>query len=428
MHSVYSFLIALFNRLLPVIGTFSPKLKEFKRLRRTVFDELKEKLEPKISYIWFHAASLGEYEQGVPVMEAVKKEFPHHKLLLTFFSPSGYNSKKNNPLAAITVYLPLDTHKNTRDFINLVKPKMAFFIKYEFWPNYLFQLEKAGIETYLISGVFRGSQPFFKFYGKWMVNALHTFDHFFVQDPKSKSLAHELGFDNVTLSGDTRYDRVNKQLSLDNGVPLIAKFKNEKPLLICGSTWPEDEDLLLEFINNHAQQKVKIVIAPHEINTEKIEALRNKITQKTQLFTDAVSETIAEASVLILNTIGFLGRAYSYADVAYVGGAVGDTGLHNILEPATFSLPIITGTKLDKFPEAQQLRNLAGLFTVSTSRQLTELLLKCFDHQDFRKKTGMISGHFIQQNTGGTAVIMRYLKIHSDQQANFNTITHLPPG
>ncbi len=391
------------------MGIFSPKLKEFSDVRRSVFEEMQQKILSADRIIWFHAASLGEYEQGVPVMQAVKEMYPSHKIVLTFFSPSGYNQKKKNPFADITVYLPLDTAKNAKLFIEIAKPELVFFIKYEFWPNYLFRLKKAKIPTYLISGVFRESQPFFKFYGKWMIYALDTFDHFFVQDENSKNLATTLGFNKVTVSGDTRYDRVNRQLSLNNDVPFIEIFKDGKPLLICGSTWTEDETLLLDFINNAAAPNVKVIIAPHQINSEKTDALRAKITSKTHLFTQADSRQIAEANVLILNTIGILSRAYSYADVAYVGGAVGNTGLHNILEPATFGLPILTGDNLDKFPEAQQLRKLAGLFTISSEKELTDLLLKFFENPDFRRKTGIISGHFIQDNVGATQKIINYL-------------------
>lgn len=410
MQSIYSFFIAVFEKLLPLIGFFSPKLKGFGEVRRSVFDKMSRNILPGDRYIWFHAASLGEYEQGVPVMEAVKKEYPDHKLLLTFFSPSGYNQKKNNTLATLTTYLPLDTRKNAKRFLEIVQPEMAFFIKYEFWPNFLTQLNKAQIPTYLISGVFRESQPFFKFYGKWMIDSLCGFDHFFVQDENSQHLSKTLGFQNVTLSGDTRYDRVNKQLALNNEVPLIAKFKNDLPLLICGSTWPEDIELLLNFINSYAAGKVKVIVAPHQFNAEKIDALQRKITSETQRLTDADENRIANTDVLILNTIGLLSRAYSYADVAYVGGAVGDTGLHNILEPATFGLPIVTGENLDKFPEARQLRKLAGLYTVSSEKELTDLVIKFFENPDFRNQTGMISGHFIQENVGATQLILGFLK------------------
>ena len=410
MHSLYSILIWVFGKIVPFLAVFSPKLKVFYEGRRSVFRKLESEISSEDRIIWVHAASLGEYEQGVPVMEALKKQFPEHKLLLTFFSPSGYDQKKNNTLSEFTTYLPLDTSENAKQFINTVKPEMAFFIKYEFWPNYLRELHQKSVKTYLISGVFRQKQPFFQWYGRWMIESLKTFDHFFIQDQRSEELIKSLRFDNVSLSGDTRFDRVSKQLEMDNSLEVVAQFKNGKPLLVCGSTWPEDEARLLDFINSYAQGKVKVLIAPHQINAQKIDQLMAKIGSKTAKFSQKQAINLAEIDVFILDTIGLLGRAYSYADVAYVGGAAGSTGMHNILEPATFGLPIITGPNINKFPEAQQLRRLAGLFTVETAEETTQTVKKLFNNADFRKKTGMISGHFVQQQTGATAVIMNYLK------------------
>ncbi len=371
---------------------------------------LEQELSVSDNIIWVHAASLGEYEQGVPVMEALKKQFPEHKILLTFFSPSGYNQKKNNTLSTYTTYLPLDTPKNAKRFVHTIKPEMAFFIKYEFWPNYLKELQKKQVKTYLISGVFRQKQPFFKWYGHWMTESLRTFDHFFVQDQKSMELIKSLGFNNFSLSGDTRFDRVSKQLEMDNNLEVVEIFKNKRPLLVCGSTWPEDEDLLLDFIMNYAPGKVKILIAPHQINTQKIDQLIAKIGLKSVKFSQHDIVNLVEKDVFIMDTIGLLGRTYSYADVAYVGGAAGTTGMHNILEPATFGIPILTGNNIDKFPEAEQLRRLAGLYTVSTALETSEMLKKLFEDANFRNKTGMVCGHFVQGKTGATAMIINYLK------------------
>ena len=371
---------------------------------------LEHELSVSDRIIWVHAASLGEYEQGVPVMEALKKQFPEHKILLTFFSPSGYIQKKNNTLSTFTTYLPLDTAKNAKRFVYTIKPEMAFFVKYEFWPNYLKELHKKQVKTYLISGVFRQKQPFFKWYGRWMTESLRTFDHFFVQNQESMELIKSLGFDNASLSGDTRFDRVSKQLEMDNSLKVVEFFRNNQPLLVCGSTWPEDEDLLLDFIMNYAPGKVKILIAPHQINAEKIDQFIAKIGLKSAKFSQHDIADLAEKDVFIIDTIGLLGRAYSYADVAYVGGAAGTTGMHNILEPATFGIPILTGSNIDKFPEAQQLRRLAGLYTVSTDKETSQMLKKLFENANFRKKTGMICGHFVQGQTGATAMIINYLK------------------
>lgn len=410
MRILYSILIRFFGSLLPVLGILSRKLKTFYKVRVSIFDMLEREFSVDDKIIWVHAASLGEYEQGVPVIEAFKKQFPEHKILLTFFSPSGYTQKKNNILSAYTTYLPLDTPENAKRFINKVNPEMAFFIKYEFWPNYLKELHKKSIKTYLISGVFRQKQPFFKWYGRWMTESLRTFDHFFVQDQKSMELVQSLGFNNVSVSGDTRFDRVSKQLEMDNSLEVVESFKNNQPLLVCGSTWPEDEVLLLDFITNYAPGKVKVLIAPHQINAQKIDQFIAKIGLKSAKFSQKNDVNLTKIDVFILDTIGLLGRAYSYADVAYVGGAAGTTGMHNILEPATFGIPILTGKNIDKFPEAQQLRRLAGLYTVTSIGETSELLKKLFEDSNFQKKTGMICGHFVQGQTGTTAMIMNYLK------------------
>ncbi|WP_031427155.1 3-deoxy-D-manno-octulosonic acid transferase [Flavimarina sp. Hel_I_48] len=419
MHTLYSIFIQLFDSLLPLLGVFSEKLKTFYTVRKDVFDTLEGQISQNERIIWVHAASLGEYEQGVPVMEALKKQFPQHKLLLTFFSPSGYTQKKNNPISDFTTYLPLDTSTNAKRFVNIVKPEMAFFIKYEFWPNYLNELDRKSVKTYLISAVFRRKQLFFKWYGTWMKKSLHAFDHFFVQDQKSIDLVKTLGFQNVSLSGDTRFDRVSKQLEMDNSLQVVEAFKNGMPLLVCGSTWPEDELLLLDYINKHAAQKVKILVAPHQIQEGKIDQFMAKIGSKVAKYSQHNPENLADTDVFILDTIGMLGRAYSYADVAYVGGAAGKTGMHNILEPATFGIPILTGTQIDKFPEAEQLRRIAGLFTVESPEETTEILKKLFADISFRQNAGMIAGHYVQQQTGATQIILNYLEKNNAENPDF---------
>ncbi|WP_416445112.1 3-deoxy-D-manno-octulosonic acid transferase [Leeuwenhoekiella sp. A16] len=411
---LYSLLIALVNFLLPIIALFSSKMKQFSSGRKGVLAQLKTKIKDTDHVIWFHAASLGEYEQGVPVMEEVRKLYPTHKILLSFFSPSGYTIKKDTPLADVVVYLPLDTERAAKEFIKLVHPEIALFIKYEFWPNYLNALKKSGAKTVLISGVFRSNQPFFKWSGRWMLKSFEAFDHFFVQNETSYELAKSLGYNNVTVSGDTRFDRVSAQLEQNNKVDFIEEFVDSKPCLVCGSTWPEDEDLLLDFLNNYvANSAVKVIIAPHQINEEKITSFVEKLKVKAVKFSKKEGENLALFPVFILDTVGFLGRVYQYADVAYIGGAAGTTGLHNILEPATFGLPIITGTNISKFPEAVRLRQLAGLYTVNSAEEANDLLVKFFENKDFREKAGMISGHFVQNNTGATRIITKYLQNHT---------------
>jgi len=408
MRHIYSFFIALFQALLPVLGLFSSKLKEFRSVRKPVFSYLESKIKGSDRLIWVHAASLGEYEQAVPVLEALRVEYPKHKMLLTFFSPSGYTIKKDTPLADIVTYLPLDTKSNADTFVNCLSPELVLFVKYEFWPNYLEKLKRNNIHTILISGVFRESQPFFKFYGSWMKKSLKAFNYFFLQNESSLKNLKKLGFANGEVSGDTRFDRVSRQLDYNNTLEFIAEFKQDKLLLVCGSTWPEDEANLLDFINSKAD--VKIVLAPHKINTEKIEDFRSRLTKNVILYSELQSKNLQKADVLIIDAIGFLTKIYAYADLAYVGGAAGNTGLHNVLEPATFGLPILTGTHIEKFPEAGQLNRLAALFTVKTPEETSAVLEKLISDKNFRQKTGIISGQFVSQNTGATHSIMNYLK------------------
>src|SRR6056297_968305 len=258
--------------MLPLAGRFSEKLQLFTEGRKSVFSSLEAKIKPNEEYLWFHAASLGEFEQALPIIEEIKKEFPRYKILVTFFSPSGYENKKNHPLADVITYLPLDTSNNAKRFLELVKPKIAFFIKYEIWPNFMAEIKKRQIKSLLISGAFRENQIYFKPYGAFMRKALRTFDHFFVQNDASLALLKNIGFNNITLSGDTRFDRVSRQIQYDNKLEFAENFIGGKICLVAGSTWPEDEDLLIPFINN-TSEKLKVIIAPHEINHEKIKAL-----------------------------------------------------------------------------------------------------------------------------------------------------------
>jgi 3-deoxy-D-manno-octulosonic-acid transferase len=377
--------------------------------RKKVFSILEDKLDRGTPAIWFHAASLGEYEQGVPVMEEVKKRYPGHQLVLTFFSPSGYEIKKNNALAKAATYLPLDTPSNVRRFLDMVNPEMVFFIKYEFWPNYLMQLKHRNIRTFLLSGVFREGQSFFKWYGKWMTPSLTAFEYFFLQNQASSNVLSKLGFKNQEVCGDTRFDRVSHQIEMNNSLDFVQEFKNNALCVVCGSTWPEDENVLIPFIHDH-KGAAQFIIAPHEIKLDKISVLKEKLKNiKAVLFSEREGKDLKAYDVLILDTIGLLAKVYSYADIAYIGGAMGTTGLHNILEPATFGIPILTGAHLDKFPEAIRLRQLAGLYTIKDAQELNEILSKLLSDKKFRTQTGMIAGHFVNSNTGATASVMEYL-------------------
>jgi len=406
---LYNITIELVNFLLPATKFLSEKMKLFVNGRKETFPILASKVNKQDHTIWFHMASLGEFEQGVPIIEVVKKQYPHHKIVVSFFSPSGYEVKKHTPLADAVVYLPLDTRKNAMKFLNLVHPEIAIFIKYEFWPNYLKELKERKIRTLLVSGGFRKDQLFFKPYGGWMRSSLNTFEHFFVQNSTSKKLLNSIGFQNVTLSGDTRFDRVSHQIEQNNTLEFAEEFKNNKLCIVAGSTWPEDDSLLEDFINQSTDE-VKFILAPHQIKTDQINRFKEKLNKKTLLYSESKNTKLADYNVLIIDTIGLLTKIYSYADIAYVGGAAGTTGLHNILEPATFGVPVVIGKNFDKFPEAKQLQHLAGLYAIEDKEALNEILTKLINDAGFRKKTGMIASHFINSNTGATQIFRRYLE------------------
>ncbi|NBU80581.1 MAG: 3-deoxy-D-manno-octulosonic acid transferase, partial [Flavobacteriaceae bacterium] len=354
---LYNLLLLFTTQIVKLLAHFSPKIMLFINGRKNVFQTLENKISPSDKTIWFHAASLGEFEQGLPVMEKIKENLSDHKIVVTFFSPSGYEVRKNNSIADVTVYLPLDTKSNANKFLKLVHPDLVFFIKYEYWPNYLNELKKLNIKTYLISGVFRENQAFFQWYGGFYRNALKAFNYFFVQNENSKLLLQKLGFNNVKISGDTRFDRVVSILETDNSLDFIKLFKNNTITIVAGSSWPKDESLLVNYINQ-TNEKVKFIIAPHNIKAEQIQELKNSITKKTVLFSEKVNTDLSNYDVLIVDTIGILTKIYSYANIAYVGGGFGNPGVHNILEPATFGIPIVIGQNYSHFAEATALVNM----------------------------------------------------------------------
>ncbi len=408
MFLLYNFIVLLAAATVKILAFFSPKMKLFVNGRKNVFKTLNEKIKAKDKTIWFHAASLGEYEQGLPVMEQIKAKYPNHKIVLTFFSPSGYEVRKNNTVADVTVYLPLDTAFNAKKFIALTHPELVFFIKYEYWPNYLKVLKQAGIKTYLISGIFREKQAFFKWFGGFYRNALQTFDFFFVQNESSKKLLQSIGYQNVKISGDTRFDRVVSILGRDNRLDFIEAFKNDTTTIVIGSSWPKDESLLVTFINQ-CSSKVKFIIAPHNIKAEQIADLKAQITKPTVLFSEKEGKSLSDYTVFIIDTIGILTKIYSYADIAYVGGGFGHPGVHNILEPATFGVPIVIGPNYSHFAEATALVNMEGCVTITNQYQLNDAFNNLIMNADIRHEKGHICETFVQMNKGATAVILDHI-------------------
>jgi 3-deoxy-D-manno-octulosonic-acid transferase len=410
MSFIYNFILLFASQILNILALFSPKLNLFVRGRKSVFETLKNKIQATDKTIWFHAASLGEYEQGLPVIEAIKQHYPNHKIVLTFFSPSGYEVRKNNTIADVTVYLPLDTISNAKQFVQLVHPEMVFFIKYEYWPNYLKELKKQNCKTYLISGIFREKQLFFKWYGGFYRKALHTFDYFFVQNESSKTLLKSIGFTNVKVSGDTRFDRVVSILERDNTLDFIEQFINNKTTIVIGSSWPKDEELLVNYINKSSDD-VKFIIAPHNIDKNQILNLKTLISNKTILFSEKDNFDVSNYAVFIIDTIGILTKIYSYADIAYVGGGFGNPGVHNILEPATFGIPVVIGPTYSHFSEATALVNLEGCMTIQNQTQLNEAFDLLLQNEDERLEKGHICSTFVQMNKGATGHIMNNINI-----------------
>lgn len=410
MFFLYNQIVFIAGFLLKIVALFSPKMALFVKGRKDVFKTLEAKIQANDKSIWFHAASLGEYEQGLPVIEKIKEKFPSHKIIVTFFSPSGYEVRKNNTVANCTVYLPLDTQKNAKQFIELTNPELVFFIKYEYWPNYLNELKKRNIKTYLISGILRENQAFFKWYGGFYRKSLDAFDFFFVQNESSKQLLQSLGHQNVLVSGDTRFDRVSTILEKDNTLNFIAEFKDNKITVVVGSSWPKDEEIIAQYINEYSNENVKFIIAPHNIKAEQIAKLKALITKPTALFSEKENQSLSDQQVFIIDTIGILTKIYSYADIAYVGGGFGNPGIHNILEPATFGIPIVIGPNYSHFAEATALVKLEGCVSIANNKDLLETFDDLIYKPDIRFQKGAICRQFVQQNKGATAIILNHLQ------------------
>jgi len=408
--TIYNILSYFVGFILKILAYFNKKIRKGVNGRKRTFTFLQSHIKPEDKTIWFHCASLGEYEQGLPVFEDIKKLYPNHKIILTFFSPSGYEIRKSSPIADVVTYLPLDTKYNAKRFLKIVKPELVIFVKYEIWPNYLNIIKKQGIRTLLISALFRSNQVFFKSYGKWIQKTMTAFEHIFVQNENSKQLLNSFGFNNVTLSGDTRFDRVSNQLNIDNTLDFIEDFKGDNICIVAGSTWPEGEKVLSNYINSTTYSTLKYIIAPHNIKPKQIESLKKTISKKVVLFSEKDNNKLIDFDVLIIDTIGLLSKIYSYAEIAYVGGAIGKTGLHNTLEPATFGLPIIIGNNFKKFPEAIEMQKNGGLFSINSDSDFNSILNKLVENKSFRDKSGASNKNYINKNQGAVVQITSYLR------------------
>ncbi|RFZ91750.1 3-deoxy-D-manno-octulosonic acid transferase [Mucilaginibacter conchicola] len=398
---IYNIGIIIYHWVACLVSLFSNKAKLWVNGRR------KQQIQPLKSCIWFHFASLGEFEQGRPVLEEMRKLYPDEKFVVTFFSPSGYEIRKNTPLADAVYYLPLDTAANARRFVDTLQPKMAIFTKYEYWFHFFNQLHKQHVPLYVISSIFRPKQVFFKWYGSLHRKMLKMVTWFFVQDADSKHLLHDIGITNVTISGDTRFDRVWANAQKPKALPEIEKFKDGKKLFIAGSTWPQDEALIANLIKQHPDWK--FVIAPHEIGEDKISHLEGVLPKDTTLRFSQISHLTSHISCLIIDNIGMLSSLYQYADIAYIGGGFG-AGIHNTLEAAAFGMPVIFGPNYQKFKEARDLVELKGSFTISTQEALNCIADKLMNDEQARHVSAVVAKNYVKQNVGATDAILGYVK------------------
>lgn len=387
------------------------KLKHGVLGRKNTFKILENYINKDDKTFWFHCASLGEYEQGLPVFEALKAKHPNYKVVLTFFSPSGYEVRKNTKIADFVTYLPLDTKTNAKRFLDLINPDYIIFVKYEIWPNFLLEIKKRQLKAILISAVFRKNQSFFKWYGGFMKSALFGFNHVFTQDKNSEKLLKSINYQNVSVSGDTRFDRVSNQLNMDNSVSFIDTFKDKKLCIVFGSTWPDDDKLFMDFINNNSNPNIKFLIAPHNIKTSYITSIKSQLKPNVISYSEMNGNDLSDYTIFIMDTIGYLSKVYSYADIAYVGGAAGSTGLHNILEPAVFGIPILIGTNYQKFQEAKTLINIGGVISVSSSKAFNSTMNGLINDTTLRFEKGNINRDFILKNKGAVIQILDYIRI-----------------
>ena len=408
---MYELFIILYNIGVWVASFFSKKVRTMWKGEHQTFRVLREKIDPNAMYIWFHAASLGEFEQGRPIMEAIRREHPGYKILLTFFSPSGYEVRKNYDGADVVVYLPIDTKRNVRRFLRLTNPVMAFFIKYEFWSNYLHMLKERHVPTFSVSSIFRPNQIFFRAYGKGYGKVLDCFTHFFVQNEESRDLLKSIGIDCVSVTGDTRFDRVLQIRDAGKSLPIVENFvggtAEDRPrVFIAGSSWPPDEDIFIRYFNEHRDWK--LIIAPHVIGDDHMKQILGKLERKTVRYTEATTENVVGAECLIIDCFGLLSSIYRYADVTYVGGGFG-VGIHNVLEAAVWRKPVIFGPNNKNFQEAQGLLKAGGGFEITSYDDFVGVMRKLADDKALEQSRERAGG-FVESLAGATRQIMKEVK------------------
>jgi len=400
---LYNIAIHIYAFLVHLAAPFSRKPRKMIRGHWVVYELLRQQMEKNARYIWFHAASLGEFEQGRPLIEKIRARYPEYKILLTFFSPSGYEVRKNYQGADIVCYLPFDKPRNVNKFLDIVRPCMAFFIKYEFWTNYLNELKKRRIPIYSVSSIFRKDQVFFKWYGNSYRKVLKNFDQLFVQNEASKRFLAKIGVHNVTVVGDTRFDRVLEIRQQAKELPLIELFKGNFPTLVAGSSWAPDEDLFLEYFNTHPE--MKLIIAPHVIDENHLVEIISKLKRPYVRYSKANAPNVQKADCLIIDCFGLLSSIYRYGEIAYIGGGFG-VGIHNVLEAAVYGMPVIFGPKYSKFMEAKQLIEANGAFSIASYDELRPLLDEMLANKDFLLEKGANADNYVKSNLGATERVL----------------------
>ena len=411
---MYNVIIYLYLLGVIIVSLFNEKVRKMWRGEREAIRILREKMDPSAQYVWFHAASLGEFEQGRPLMEQLRRDHPEYKILLTFFSPSGYEVRKNYEGADIICYLPLDTITNARRFLRTIRPVMAFFIKYEFWYNYLHILRHRGVPVYSVSSIFRPGQVFFRWYGRQYSHVLKCFTHFFVQNDISKDLLATIGITDVSVVGDTRFDRVLQIKAAAKQLPIVEEFKGDSKCFIAGSSWQPDEEIFIPWLNEHKDWK--LVIAPHVIGEDHLQQIEKMLEgRKVVRYTEVKDADLSaqrsalsllhDADVLIINCFGLLSSIYHYADVTYVGGGFG-VGIHNTLEAAVWDVPVIFGPNNQRFQEAQGLKACGGGLEITNADDFQRIMQRFVERPTLARELGAQSGAYVQQMTGATTKIL----------------------
>lgn len=400
---MYNIVIYIYLIGVVIASLFSKKVRNMWRGERRAIGIIKEEMDPNAQYVWFHAASLGEFEQGRPLMEQLKREHPEYKILLTFFSPSGYEVRKNYEGADIITYLPLDTIMNARRFLRTIRPVMAFFIKYEFWYNYLHILKYRKVPVYSVSSIFRPEQVFFKWYGRSYGRVLHCFTHFFVQNEISRQLLAKIGINEVTVVGDTRFDRVLQIKEAAKQLPVVEAFTDGHRTFVAGSSWQPDEDIFIPWFNAHKDWK--LIIAPHVIGEDHLQQILSKIEGKAVRYTQASAEEVRDAQVLIIDCFGLLSSIYHYGEVAYVGGGFG-VGIHNLPEAAVWGVPVIFGPNNQRFQEAQQLKACGGGLEINGAADFQRIMDRFDANPQQVEADGKKAGDYVKGKAGATDKVL----------------------